>query len=152
MKEKYYIPHFMTAIAWAKMSYARRRKVGAVLAREEHVLSTGYNGTLPGEDNACEILVPDYDENGNQLDPVWVTHGDVIHAEKNCLVKMMYSHETSEGATMFVTLAPCKNCALDIVLAKVKEVFYLEDYRDMSGVEFLEKRGIPCKKFILEEQ
>ena len=132
------------------MSYARRRKVGAVLAREEQILSIGYNGTLPGEENSCEIPVPDYDENGNRLEDVWVTHGDVIHAEKNCISKMLYSHETTEGATLFVTLSPCKNCALDIILAKIKEVFYLEEYRDLTGVEFLRKRGIPCTKIILE--
>lgn len=147
MKEKFIKPNMETALVWAKMSYAQRRKVGAVLVRDDKILSQGYNGTLPGEDNACEVLLPDFDEDGNLTgEYVLKTHGEVIHAEKNCLAKMMYSNESSEGATLFVTLAPCKQCAIDIILAKVKEVFYLEDYRDMSGVAFLEKKGIPCYK------
>lgn len=150
MKEKFIKAHLETALVWAKLSYATRRKVGAVLAREENILSTGYNGTLPGEENVCEILVPDYDENGNLAGEVWITHDGVIHAEHNCLAKMMHSNETSEDASLFVTLAPCLKCAREIVLAKVKEVYYLEEYRDMSGVSFLEKRGIPCYKVILE--
>lgn len=130
----------LTAIAWANMSYAKRRQVGAVLARDEHILSTGYNGTLPGEDNNCEDLIL------GQL----VTKKTVIHAEKNCLAKMMNSNETSEGASLFVTTAPCLNCALDIVLAKVKEVFYLEEYSDTSGIDFLMKRNINCVKLDIE--
>lgn len=140
MKEKFYKPHMLTAIAWANMSYAKRRQVGAVLARDEHILSTGYNGTLPGEDNNCEDLIL------GQL----VTKKTVIHAEKNCLAKMMNSNETSEGASLFVTTAPCLNCALDIVLAKVKEVFYLEEYSDTSGIDFLMKRNINCVKLDIE--
>jgi dCMP deaminase len=134
MKEKFYFPHMITAITWSKMSSAQRRQVGAVLARDEQILSIGYNGTLPGEDNICEELI----------DGQMVTKKTVIHAEKNCLAKMMNSNETSAGATLFVTTAPCLNCALDIILAKVKNVFYLEEYRDTAGIDFLVKRGIEC--------
>lgn len=137
-----------TALAWASLSYANRRKVGAVLAREENILSVGYNGTLPGESNCCEIEVPHVDEQGNMTTTL-ETHKGVIHAEMNCLAKMMTSTETTTGASLFITLAPCIDCANLIVLAKIRSVFYLEEYRDMSGVEFLEKRGIPCFKVTL---
>ena len=150
MKEKYIKAHMETALVWAKLSHAKRRKVGSVLAREEHILSTGYNGTLAGEDNACETVVPDYDENGNYLGDVLVTHEEVIHAEENCIIKMVRSNETTVGSSLFITLSPCKKCARLIVMAEVKEVYYLEEYRDTSGITFLEKRGIPCYQVILE--
>lgn len=150
MKEKFIKAHLETALVWAKLSSANRRKVGAVLAREEQILSIGLNGTLPGESNLCEMLVPDYDENGIQIGETWITHDGVIHAEENCLNKMMNSHEVSEGASLFITLSPCLKCARLIIMARVKDVYYLEEYRDMSGVSFLEKRGIPCYKVILE--
>jgi dCMP deaminase len=146
MKEKYIKPHMETAIAWAKLSYAERKKVGAVLARDENVLSIGYNGTLPGENNSCEDIVIVKDEKGVTIGTKLVTHSGVIHAEMNCLSKMMNSHETTKDSSLFITLAPCIDCANLIVLAKIKSVFYLEEYRDMSGVKFLEQRGIPCFK------
>ena len=150
MKQKFIEAHMRTALVWADLSYAKRRKVGAVLAKDDNILSIGYNGTLPGEDNVCEIEVPEVDYLGNICGTNLVTHDGVIHAEHNCLAKMMKKTETSVGATLFVTLAPCIKCAREIVLAEVKEVFYLEEYRDMSGVEFLESRGIPCYKVNLE--
>ena len=150
MKEKFIRPNMETALVWAKMSYAQRRKVGAVLVKDDKILSQGYNGTLPGEDNACEVLLPDFDEEGHLTgEYVLKTHGEVIHAEKNCILKMTTSTDSSEGASLFVTLSPCKECATLIILSKIKEVFYLEEYRDISGIELLERKGIPCYKVTL---
>lgn len=147
MKEKFIKPNMETALVWAKMSYAQRRKVGAVLVRDDKILSQGYNGTLPGEDNACEVLLPDFDEDGNLTgEYVLKTHGEVIHAEKNAILRMATSTESTEGASLFVTLSPCLDCAIIIILAKIKEVFYLDEYRDTSGIQLLERKGIPCYK------
>ena len=129
MKDKYKRIHMQVAEQYAQLSYAKRRKVGCVIVIDDIVIP-GYNGTPAGWDNCCET--PD----GNTTLP------EVIHAEQNALDKIVRSNMSSVGASVFVTTAPCIECAKRLLGAKVKEVFYVDIYRSTAGVEFLERAGI----------
>lgn len=134
MKSKHIVAYMDTAKAWAKCSYAKRLQVGACAMRDGAIIGTGYNGTPHGMDNCCE------DENGN-------TKPEVIHAEQNCLNKILRSHNSSICATMFITHSPCLACAIKMVDAGIIEVIYEIDYRDDSGIKWLLKNGIFVKKY-----
>lgn len=116
----------------AKLSYAERKKVGAIVVKDGSVISLGYNGTPEGWDNVCE-------KDG-------VTIPEVIHAEENAIGKLAASTESSEGAVMFTTLSPCLVCAKMIKVAKIKKVFYCEEYRDTYPLEFLRKCGVEVER------
>ena len=134
MKDVYLQAYMDMALRFAETSEAQRLKVAAMLVKNGSILSIGINGTYPGwETNVCE------DENGLTS---WYTR----HAEQACLDRMLHSHETTDGATMLVSHAPCKMCSLRIKEAGVSAVFYREDYRDLSGVEYLENSGVYVQK------
>lgn len=124
------IIHMENAYAWAKRRcYAQRRRVGAVIVKGNRTISSGFNGTKAGYPNICE-------KDG-------VTLPGVTHAEKNALVKLMESEtESPKNSTIFVTTAPCENCAEDLVLAKVSAVYFTEMYRGVEGLETLIKNNI----------
>jgi dCMP deaminase len=107
------------------LSYCTRSKVGAVLVKDGNVISFGYNGTPAGMDNSCE-------ENN-------VTKEEVIHAEMNAILKAAKSGNAVDGSTLYLSLSPCKNCCKLIVQSGIKRVVYLEEYRDLSPIEFLSK-------------
>ena len=107
------------------LSYCTRSKVGAVLVKDGNVISFGYNGTPAGMDNSCE-------ENN-------VTKDEVIHAEMNAILKAAKSGNAVDGSTLYLSLSPCKNCCKLIIQSGIKRVVYLEDYRDLSPIEFLSK-------------
>jgi len=107
------------------LSYCTRSKVGAVLVKDGNVISFGYNGTPAGMDNGCE-------ENN-------VTKEEVIHAEMNAILKAAKSGNAVDGSTLYLSLSPCKNCCKLIVQSGIKRVVYLEEYRDLSPIEFLSK-------------
>lgn len=115
-------------------SHAIRKKVGAVLIKDNNIVSMGYNGTPKGFDNNCEI------ETGNGL----VTHPYVLHAESNVILKLMYSNYpvSTNGCTMYVTMSPCIECSKMMIQAGIKRVVYREKYRIDDGVELLRKAGI----------
>ena len=117
------------AEVYASLSTAKRLKVGAVVVKENRIISIGYNGTPSGWDNNCE------DENGH-------TKPEVIHAEANAILKLAASQESGKDAAIFVTHAPCINCAKLIYGAGIKEVYYRRAYRDFDGVGFLIKSGL----------
>ena len=114
---------------WAENSYCERRKVGTLLVKDQMIISDGYNGTPSGFENVCE------DEN-NLSKPY------VLHAEANAITKIARSHNSSDGATLYVTASPCMECAKLIVQAGIRRVVYGEKYRIMDGVELLERAGI----------
>ena len=114
---------------WAENSYCVRRKVGALLVREQMIISDGYNGTPSGFENVCE------DEN-NASKPY------VLHAEANAISKVARSNNSSDGATLYVTASPCMECSKLIIQAGIKRVVYGEKYRLMDGVELLQRAGI----------
>jgi len=117
------------AAIWAENSYCIRRQVGALIVKNEMIISDGYNGTPSGFENICE------DEN-NQTKPY------VLHAEANAITKIARSNNSSDGATMYVTAAPCIECAKLIIQAGVKRVVYSEQYRLRDGIELLERANI----------
>ena len=137
MKEKYIKAYMDVAERFAKLSSAQRLQVGAIAVKDNRIISLGYNGMPSGWDNCCENEVI---ENGW---PGLKTKPEVLHAESNCLAKLARSPESGEGAVMFVTHAPCIDCAKLIYQSGIAEVYYQRDYRDTAGVQFLAKCGIP---------
>ncbi len=114
---------------WAENSYCERRKVGALIVKEQMIISDGYNGTPAGFENICE------DENN-------VTMPYVLHAEANAITKVAGSTNNSSGATIYITAAPCIECAKLIIQSKIKRVVYSEKYRLDEGCRLLERAGI----------
>ena len=113
----------------SKMSYAKRLQVGAIVVKDNRIISIGYNGTPAGWDNNCE------DENNK-------TKPEVIHAEANSIMKLASSNESGKGSVMFLTHAPCIDCAKLIYGSGIVQVYYKHKYRDQSGVEFLKKCNV----------
>lgn len=129
MKDKLINAYMECAEVFARLSTANKLKVGAILVKNQRIISIGYNGTPEGWDNTCE------DEFGKTLP-------EVIHSEANCISKLAKSNESGENSIMFVTHSPCMQCAKAIYGAGIREVFYKTPYRDDSGILFLEKCGI----------
>lgn len=126
-----------TAENYAQLSYARRLQVGAIVVKDNRVISIGYNGTPSGWDNNCE--------NETYLDDFHIemkTKPEVIHAEANAIAKLARSNESGEGADMFITHAPCMECAKMIYSSGIKRVYYKDLYRSSDGIDFLHKCGI----------
>jgi len=118
----------------AKLSYCKRKKVGALLVNENNIMSFGYNGTPYGFCNDCE------DKDGN-------TNDFVLHAESNAILKCAEEGRSTKGATLFTTVSPCMSCAKLIVQAKIKKVVYKEAYRDGSAIYFLQESNIEIVKY-----
>jgi dCMP deaminase len=144
IKEKYIGTYMKVARLFAEHSSAKRKKVGAVIVKDDRIISIGYNGMPAGWNNECEEVVtptlPYLQGDG----PTLKTKPEVLHAESNAIAKLAKSVESGDGATMFVTCAPCLECAKLIYQAGIKEVYYVEDYRKNDGVNFLSK----CKDVI----
>jgi len=117
------------AAIWAENSYCKRRKVGALIVKDKMIISDGYNGTPSGFENICE------DENNE-------TKAYVLHAEANAITKVACSHNSSMGATMYVTTSPCIECAKLIIQAGIKRVVYNQNYRRTDGASLLERAGV----------
>ena len=124
---------------WAENSYCQRRKVGALIVKNQMIISDGYNGTPSGFENVCE------DENN-------LTKPYVLHAEANAITKIARSNNCSEGATMYVTASPCIECAKLIIQAGIKRVVYSEKYRLEDGLELLKKANIEVCYLELNKQ
>jgi len=137
MKPKF-IDYFMgIADLTSKLSYAKRLQVGAVIVKGNQIIGTGYNGMPTGWENICETEVE------GQLK----TKPEVLHAESNAIAKVSRSTESSEGATLFCTHAPCIDCAKLIYQAGISTVYYREQYRDDSGLRFLSQGNVNVHKF-----
>lgn len=117
------------AAIWAENSYCKRRKVGALIVKDKMIISDGYNGTPSGFENICE------DENNE-------TKAYVLHAEANAITKVACSHNSSLGATMYVTTSPCIECAKLIIQAGITRVVYNQKYRRTDGASLLERAGV----------
>lgn len=125
-----------TAILHSKLSKARRAQVGAILVTRQGVTLTGYNGTAVGRSNVCE------DVTFYGVARILVTKPEVIHAELNCIMKAAREGVSCVDATVYVTLAPCVQCAAMMLQAGVKRVVYLQQYRDDSGVKLLQESNV----------
>ena len=138
MKEKFKQAYMDTAHRFAELSHARRLKVGAIVVKDNRIISIGYNGMPAGWENDCEVVVG-YNTNN---EPELKTKPEVLHAETNAISKLARSSESGLDADLFVTHSPCLDCAKLIHQTGIKRVFYSENYRDDSGLSFLEKSGI----------
>ena len=141
IKEKYLGTYMKTARLFAEHSSAVRKKVGAVIVKDDRIISIGYNGMPAGWDNTCEELKPQ----SFPHEPALVTKTEVLHAESNAIAKLAKSSESGDGASMFITCSPCIDCAKMIYQSGIKEVFYAEEYRNNDGIGFLNKCGISVK-------
>jgi dCMP deaminase len=121
-----------TAKIFAELSHARRLHVGAIVVKDDRIISIGYNGMPSGWDNNCENIVG-YERG----EPVLKTKPEVLHAETNAISKLARSGESGEGATMFITHSPCLECAKLIYQSGISQVYYEQQYRDDQGVKFL---------------
>jgi dCMP deaminase len=126
-KAKYDRAYLRIAKEWGQLSYCN--KVGAIIVRDKMIISDGYNGTPSGFENCCE------DEDNN-------TKWYVLHAEANAISKVARSTQSCEGATLYITLSPCKDCSKLIHQSGIKRVVYHKEYKDCSGLDFLRKAGV----------
>ena len=169
MKQKYIDLYMDWARRAAELSHARRLHVGAVIVKDDTVISYGYNGMPAGWDNNCEDKEFMSGDAGGWLSPEEIkerwpfeahsdeddayigryrlkTKPEVLHAESNALAKLARSHNSGLGADIFITHAPCIECSKLIYQSGIRRVYYGQAYRDNSGVEFLEKSGIEVNK------
>lgn len=142
MKQKFIDLYMDFARRVAKLSYARRLQVGAVIVKDDTVISYGYNGMPAGWDNNCEDSVYDMNDNGKMTVIGLKTKPEVLHAESNAISKLAKSSNSGDRANMFITHSPCIECAKLIYQSGIRRVFYSENYRDDAGLKFLEKSGI----------
>ncbi len=117
------------ATEWAKLSYCKRKQVGALIVKDRMIISDGYNGTPSGFENRCE------DDEGN-------TQWFVLHAEANAILKLARSTQSAKDATLYLTLSPCKECSKLILQAGIRKLVYVDDYKDNDGIAFLRNHGI----------
>lgn len=122
-----------TAERFGALSTAKRLQVGAIVVKDNRIISIGYNGMPSGWDNECE------DEN-------FKTKPEVLHAEENAIAKLASSHESGKGAEIYITHSPCMNCAKLIYASGVAKVYYKHKYRSEDGIHFLEKCGLEVKQ------
>ena len=142
MKQKHKQAYMRTAEVFAECSTAVRAKVGAIIVKDDRIISIGYNGMPSGWDNTCENFVG-YDNGGQER---LNTKPEVLHAESNALCKLAKSTESGDGATMFITHSPCLDCAKLVYQSGIRSVYYRDHYRDDSGVEFLKKSGVEVEQ------
>ena len=143
MKQKFIDLYMAWADRTAQLSHARRLQVGAVIVKDDSVISYGYNGMPAGWDNNCEDGVGHVlDETNNIVEIRLKTKPEVLHAESNAIAKLAKSTNSGLGATMFITHAPCMECAKLIYQSGIGHVLYRNSYRDTGGVTFLEKSGV----------
>lgn len=128
-QRKYDNAYLRMSLEWAKLSHCNRRQVGALIIKDGMIISDGYNGTPSGYENECE------DENG-------LTKWYVLHAEANALMKLAKSGNYSKGATLYITMSPCKECSKLIHQAGIMRIVYMDKYKDDSGLKFLEECGL----------
>ena len=126
---KYDKAYLKMASEWAKLSYCKRRQVGALIVKDRMIISDGYNGTPTGLDNNCE------DDEG-------YTKWYVLHAEANAIAKVSGSTQSTNGATLYITLSPCRECSKLIFQSGIKRIVYSKKYKDQSGIDFLLKSGV----------
>jgi dCMP deaminase len=152
MKPKFLNAHMKAAEVYSQLSSARRLQVGCVVVKDNTIIGIGYNGMPSGWDNDCEK------KSYTNIDSKWqyldedgstyslVTRPEVLHAESNALAKIARSTNSSEGASVFVTHAPCLDCAKMMYQAGINSVYYRSSYRDTSGVDFLKECNIEVKQ------
>jgi dCMP deaminase len=135
---RYDSAYLKMALEWAKLSHCQRKQVGAIIVKDNMIISDGYNGTPTGFDNCCE------NAEGS-------THWYVLHAEANAMMKVAKSTHNANGATLYITLSPCKDCSKLILQAGIVRVVYANAYKDDAGLKFLEASNIELTYLPLEK-
>ena len=128
-QKKYDSAYMRMALEWAKLSHCERKQVGALIVKDRMIISDGFNGSPSGFENDCE------DDEGN-------TKWYVLHAEANAILKVASSSQSCKGSTLYITLSPCKECSKLIHQSGIKRVVYSQEYKDVSGLKFLDKAGV----------
>lgn len=128
-QERFDKAYLRIALEWAKLSYCTRKQVGAIIVKDRMIISDGFNGTPSGFENACETDAGD-------------TKWYVLHAEANAILKVARSNHSCDGATLYLTLSPCKECSKLIHQAGIKRLVYISKYKDNEGLDFLAKAGV----------
>ena len=126
---RYDTAYLKMAESWSQLSHCQRKKVGAIIVNDGMIISDGYNGTPAGFDNCCE----------NDLGE---TNWYVLHAEANAILKVAKSANNCKGATLYLTLSPCKDCSKLILQAGITRVVFKNSYKDTAGIDFLKDAGI----------
>lgn len=132
-QRRYDIAYLRMTREWAQLSHCERKKVGALIVKDNTIISDGYNGTPTGFENFCE------DEAG-------YTKWYVLHAEANAILKVASSTQSCRGATLYITMSPCKECSKLIHQAGITRLVYHIDYKDESGLDFLKKAGVNIER------
>ena len=147
MKQKFIDLYMAWADRTAQLSHARRLQVGAVIVKDDSVISYGYNGMPAGWDNNCEDGVGHVLDKANNIVEIRLkTKPEVLHAESNAIAKLAKSTNSGLGATMFITHAPCMECAKLIYQSGIGHVLYRNSYRDTNGIDFIKKAGMKIDK------
>ena len=147
MKEKYINAHMKVAETYASLSTAVRLKVGAIVVKDNRVISIGYNGMPSGWDNNCEDEIGYVlDDNGYVVETRLKTKSEVLHAETNAIAKLARSNESGLDAALFITHAPCLDCAKLIYQSGISKVYYRNAYRESAGIDFLKKSNIDVEQ------
>ncbi len=136
-QEKYDRAYLEMAKIWGQLSHCKRKKVGALIVKDRMIISDGYNGTPSGFENLCE-------------DEDYYTKWYVLHAEANAILKVAASTQSCYGATLYITLSPCKECSKLIHQSGIKRVVYSVSYKDITGLKFLEKAGVSLTQIQLK--
>ncbi len=135
-QHRYDTAYLKMAQEWAQLSHCERKKVGALIVKDRMIISDGFNGTPTGFENPCE------DEQN-------YTKWYVLHAEANAITKVASSPASAHGATLYITLSPCKECSKLIHQVGIKKVIYMNEYKDRSGLDFLIKAGVEVRQMTL---
>lgn len=133
-QRRYDLAYLKMAREWAALSHCQRKQVGALIVRDGMIVSDGYNGTPSGFPNACE------NEEG-------ATHWYVLHAEANAITKLARSSHTAAGATLYITMSPCRECAKLIHQVGIRRLVFIDAYKDDSGLQFLREAGVETVRY-----
>jgi len=136
-QRKYDIAYLRMAREWARLSYCKRKQVGALIVKNRMIISDGYNGTPSGFENVCE---------GEDGKTKWY----VLHAEANAILKVASSTHSCHGATLYLTLSPCRDCSKLVHQAGIKRLVYITRYKDESGLDFLSRAGIDIEQISMD--
>ena len=141
MKQKFVDAHMAAAEVYSKLSSAKRLQVGCVVVKDNTIIGIGYNGMPSGWTNDCEDVIQLSDDTVELK-----TKSEVLHAETNALAKIAKSTNSSEGSSLFVTHAPCLDCAKLIYQSGINSVYYRNSYRDEKGIDFLKQCKVEVSK------
>jgi dCMP deaminase len=144
MKPKFIEAHMQAAENYSKLSSAKRLQVGCVIVKDDTIIGIGYNGMPAGWDNTCEDVLEVHEDGG----VVTKTKPEVLHAETNAIAKVAKSTNSTDGAEMFVTHAPCLDCAKLIHQSGIKNIFYRDTYKNDDGLNFLKQCNVEVNRIV----